>query len=390
MFRKMPFLLAAIILAALLLDPFIPLECKQFLYSISLTIKSLIIFVLPLLIFSLLFKTSAMLANKASYVVVLIYGLLITSNFITTFLARYIGVWVYHFDLSLTMPESSIALEALWNLQIPKIINNDIAMCLGLALGFVLAKLLPSLTNQIVPKIDFLVEQTLKVILYAIPLFIVGFIIKMQFDGIMSIIVKNYSFIFVIITLTQVSYILLAYFLLAKGRLRIFVQFVKNMLPATVVGFSSMSSAAAMPFSIVGVKKNAKHSDIASSVVPATVNVHLVGDCIAIPILAYAILKSYNIAEPSLLQYLIFTIYFVLAKFSVAAVPGGGILVMLPILENHLGFNGSMLSLITTLYILFDPVITSANVFGNGAFAKLIDRCTTFFNCTRHTKHTTT
>ena len=79
--------------------------------------------------------------------------------------------------------------------------------------------------------------------------------------------------------------------------------------------------------------------------------------------------------EPSLLNYLIFSMYFVIAKFSVAAVPGGGILVMLPIPKTYLGFNTEMMSLITALYLLFDPVITCANVLGNGAFAKLIDRC---------------
>ena len=50
------------------------------------------------------------------------------------------------------------------------------------------------------------------------------------------------------------------------------------------------------------------------------------------------------------------------------------IIVMLPILESHLGFNAQMMSLITALYILFDPVITCANVLGNGGFAMVIDR----------------
>ncbi len=97
-------------------------------------------------------------------------------------------------------------------------------------------------------------------------------------------------------------------------------------------------------------------------------NIHLIGDCLAIPIFAYAVMKSYGIAEPSLYGYLVFLIYFIAAKFSVAAVPGGGILVMLPILESFFGFNSDMLSLITALYILFDPVITCGNVLGNGAF----------------------
>ena len=104
-----------------------------------------------------------------------------------------------------------------------------------------------------------------------------------------------------------------------------------------------------------------------------TASIHLIGDCIAIPCFAFAILKSYGYPAPTFYTYLIFTIYFVIAKFSVAAVPGGGILVMLPVLEQHLGFNAEMLSLITALYILFDPVITSANIIGNGALTKFVD-----------------
>ena len=170
------------------------------------------------------------------------------------------------------------------------------------------------------------------------------------------------------------SYILFVYFWLGRFDFKKFAESIKNMFPAAISGFTTMSSAASMPLTLIGVENNVDNKDLVRSVVPATVNIHLVGDCFAIPIFAYAVLKSFGIAEPSLISYLIFSIYFVIAKFSVAAIPGGGILVMLPILEAHLGFNTEMLSLITALYVLFDPVITCANVFGNGAFAKIIDR----------------
>jgi Na+/H+-dicarboxylate symporter len=85
-------------------------------------------------------------------------------------------------------------------------------------------------------------------------------------------------------------------------------------------------------------------------------------------------MKSFGIHEPTFISYLTFACYFVLAKFSVAAIPGGGIIVMLPILENHLGFTAEMSSLITALYILFDPIITTANISGNGSFAMLINK----------------
>ena len=129
-----------------------------------------------------------------------------------------------------------------------------------------------------------------------------------------------------------------------------------------------------MPLTLNGTEKNSANPLLARSIISATVNIHLIGDCFAIPIFAFAILKSFGLPNPDLSTYLVFAGYFVFAKFSVAAVPGGGILVMLPILEKHLGFKPEMLSLITALYILFDPVITSANVMGNGAFALLISK----------------
>jgi Na+/H+-dicarboxylate symporter len=79
-------------------------------------------------------------------------------------------------------------------------------------------------------------------------------------------------------------------------------------------------------------------------------------------------------AEPAFLDYLTFSFYFVLAKFSVAAIPAGGIIIMIPIIEDYLGFNSEMISLITAIYVLFDPVITGANILGNGGFAMLVNK----------------
>ena len=207
-------------------------------------------------------------------------------------------------------------------------------------------------------------------------MFVAGFVIKLQHDGIIAQIIQDYTIIFAIIAIAQFGYISLLYFVFNKLNIAQTLSSIKNMLPAAVSGFSTMSSAASMPLTLIGTERNAQNKDLVHTVVPATVNIHLIGDCIAIPCFAFAILKNYDIMQPHLFTYLIFTGYFVLAKFSVAGIPGGGILVMLPILEQYLGFNAEMLSLITALYILFDPVITSANVLGNGALAKIIDTIT--------------
>lgn len=369
MFRKMPLILLAMIILAVLSYPWMPLEFKAILYGLSLSLKSCIIFVLPLIIFGLLFKTAAQLAKKATKWIIFILSAICLSNFISTMISYGVGTLAYQFDLSMTLPTESNSLQPLGVIALPKWIDNSMAMFSGLILGILCGWFLPSTAEKVSRIFETIVGNILKVFLYVIPLFIVGFVVKMLHDGTLSLIVRNYSIIFILVACAVFSYIALIYLAISRFQGKAFVKSLKNMLPAAIAGFGSMSSAAAMPLTLLGTEKNADYPDKARSIIPVTVNIHLIGDCFAIPIFAFAILKSFGIAEPSFISYLIFALYFVMAKFSVAAVPGGGILVMLPILETYLGFNGEMLSLITALYILFDPLITSANVMGNGGFA---------------------
>ena len=373
MLRKMPLILMAIIIAIILLNPLMSLEVQRLLYSISLSIKSIIGLFLPLIIFGLLFKSVVMLAKDATRIVFLILLLVCGSNFCSTFISHYVGIYIYQFDLSMISPIENDSLTPLWLLNFPNIISNDKIVFSSIILGFISSKLCAEVAIGLACKLEAFVAKILRLFIYIIPLFIMGFIVKLQFDEVLDIIIKDYMFIFVTIAFAQFGYIFLAYFILSNCRVKEFIASLSNMIPASISGFSAMSSVISMPLSIIGAENNTNNKALARTVVPITVNIHLVGDCFAIPILAYAILKSYGLAEPTLFNYFIFTFYFVLAKFSVAAIPGGGIIVMLPILEQYLGFNTNMMSLITALYILFDPVITCANVLGNGAFVKLID-----------------
>ena len=375
MLRNLPFILLGIILAIIFFDPWIPLLFKQFLYSVSLTIRSVIILLLPFIIFGLLFKATVMLSNKASKIIGLILVLVCCSNFISTFFSHYVGMMVYNFDLSIVMPEGNLGLKPLWSWELPKLIANDVMMFSGIILAIIFSKLLPEQVVKLASKIETIISIILTGMASTIPFFVAGFVVKLQHDNVMMVIIKDYYLIFAVIALAQFSYISLIYLFLNKMELKSYIANIKNMLPAAIVGFSTMSSISSLPLTIIGAEKNAKNKYLARMVIPATASIHLIGDCFAIPIFAYAVLKSFGIAEPSLINYMIFAFYFVLAKFSVAAVPGGGILVMLPILEKYLGFNADMMSLITALYILFDPVITCANILGNGAFAKIIEHC---------------
>lgn len=374
MFHKMPFILLAVIFLSALCNPYIPESAQSVFFALGASIKSLIMFFLPFVIFGLLFKTAAQLAKQATKIIVFLLIAICCSNFLSTMLSFNVGMLVHHFDLSIALPQDHAGLQPAWVLALPKWVSNAQAMFAGLILGLALSLIRPAAAAKLSSYLERGVNQVLRGFLLAMPLFIAGFAMKLAHDGVIVSILKDYALIFAVVALAVFSYIALIYMAASGFKLPRFLGSVKNMLPAAVAGFGSMSSAAAMPLTIVGAEKNASHPDVARAAIPATVNIHLIGDCFAIPIFAFAVLKNFGAPQPELLAYLTFAFYFVMAKFSVAAIPGGGIIVMLPVLESCLGFNAEMMSLITALYILFDPVITCANVLGNGGFAMLFSK----------------
>lgn len=375
MLKKLPIVLILIIILSSLLNPVIPLIVKQIVYACSLTIKSAVLFLLPFIIFGLLFKTFVKLSDKALSVIILIFGSLCASNFINTYVTHYIGSLFYYFDLNIGEKITSAAtLTPYFSLELPQIIKNDWALFGGIICGVSMTLINRKMAAEMAQRADILVNKMFSVVSVLIPIFIAGFVVKCASEDVLINLIKSYSMILVIFICYASFYTFALYLIVNKGVLRNTISCLRNMLPAFLTGLSSMSSAMTMPITTLCTEKNVKHKDLAASTISATVNIHLLGDCLAIPMLAYALLKHYNIAEPGCMEYLIFTVFFVIAKFSVAAVPAGGIIVMTPILEKYLHFTPEMSSLIIAVYVILDPVVTSFNVLGNGALAKLIDQ----------------
>lgn len=135
-----------------------------------------------------------------------------------------------------------------------------------------------------------------------------------------------------------------------------------------------MSSAAALPFSLEAATKNTKDPTLANAVMPISLNFHMVGDTICIPIMAMIILQSFSMPMPSFGKFLGFGLCFVLNKFAGAGIPSGTIMVSLPILQSYLGFNESMLALIAAFYMLIDPITTTGNVTANNLLVIYIEK----------------
>lgn len=372
---KTPLILFSIILFSLLLGNHIPLPAKEFCYALSLTIKEMIIFVLPMMIFSFVFASMVQMKKEAVSFVLTVLPLVCFSNVISTLLAYVFGRNLISPEMMSTSLERTRNLIPTWVPDIPKLITNDYALLAGVIVGLICAFQLPvksARLSQRMIKVNYFILN--KFVIPVMPVFILGFILKLEYEQILSLICEKYLYILFIICLSTFSFLFLTYGALTGFKLRAWVNALRNMLSAVLTGFSTMSSAASMPLIIVGSEQNVSRPEVVRSVVPSTINIHLIGDSFSIPIMMLGIMLSFGQGIPDWNAYLLFTFYFTIAKFAVAAVPGGTILVMLPIFEQLFGFSPEMLSLITALYVVFDPIITSANVLGHGAFAMLFSK----------------
>ena len=334
LFRKMPIVLSGIVLLLILTHRWISIEIQSVLYALSLSIISLMIAVLPFIIFILLFKTAASLGQAPTLFIVLVFTGVCISNFIATIISCQIGSLVYRFDLHLQLPHPVDPLIPAWNWTIPHLISNDKGMFAGLISGILCSLAKPAITLKIANSLDQVVNKIFTGIVLIMPVFITGFVIKLIHDQTIYMILSQYAAIVLSIVIALIFYLSFLYLVHNRFHWSGFSACIKNMLPAAITGIGTMSSAASMPFTIIGTEKNSRNPSLVRAIIPATVNIHLIGDCFAIPILAFSVLKTFGFADPSFNQYFIFALFFVLAKFSAGGVPAGGII------GHAAGFSG--------------------------------------------------
>jgi Na+/H+-dicarboxylate symporter len=378
--KSLPIQLIIAIFAAFFLSDIFSLETNRLFFTISCGLKEILMGVLPLVIFSYITAAILSMEQRAPLLIISILTLVTLSNAFTVLVSYGIGVNVLPlltFGGSSALAGIQETVTPICGLHIPEILAPDQAMLLGIAFGlffsFVKVPVMTTLAQNMRHYVTVFLQ---KAFIPLLPLYVFGFILKMEHEGTLSILIKNTGHIFGLLCVVILTYLALLYFVASGFRISRFFELIRNMLPAGITGFSTMSSAATMPVTLAATEKNMGDELFADLVIPTTVNIHLIGDALGIPILALAVLSLSGMPLPTFENYLLFTLYFCLAKFSVAGIPGGGIIVMLPILQKYLGLTPEMATLMTTIYIVQDPIFTSANVMGNGAFALLVRKIT--------------
>lgn len=365
-----PMRLVLTILFTFTLNSFIPIIAKQFFLSMSLSLKEILMFMIPFIIFSSVYSAFAKIRGKAIYFVALLLGAVVLSNFVSVGIAGIFGYFVLFANNNIAHnPQEIVGLTPLWQFSIPKLVSNNVILLLSLVLACINQPIIEKQTNKATNISKKIVKIFLmKFFIPLLPVFIFGFLIKLLTDDIIGdvLAVNPAAFLYMILTLiAYLSIIVLSAVWLYKKKT---TEILRNLIAPAITAFTTMSSAAALPFSIKAAEANTGNKDVSDVVMPVTVNIHMIGDSICIPIMAMILLIAFGHPIPTLAGYLIFAMTFVITKFSGAGVPGGSIIVMIPVLESCLGFTSEMTALITICYMLLDPICTAGNVIGNNLF----------------------
>lgn len=374
--RSLPVQLGLVIILVVFMGQWVPVWFAKGCYTFSIFFKELLSFILPFMVFFFVVAGILSFKRNAPLVLAILLGTIFCSNALVALLsygALVLFSPVVSCEILAIVP--AMVIEPFFTVSFPFSINAVHALIAAIILGLVFSFKSVELFESIVFKVKRWIEILLTYgFIPFLPIYILGFLLKIRFEGTLGCLAQQYGTAFLLIISLQLLY-LLWFYLLANGFLLApTMRAIKNALPSYITAFSTMSSTVAIPVSIKAAEQNTGNKELAQVAIPIMANIHLLGDSFVTPILALVTMLIFQGGLPGFVEYIVFVFYFCISMFAVSGIPGGGLLVMIPILKSVLGFSSEMVSVIMTLYFLLDAFGTGANVMGDGALVIIVNK----------------
>lgn len=382
--KQLPVQLVLSITAAFLLGSLLDVTFISAFYTISSCLIEVLIFILPVMVFGFIFRALVSTQKNSLSLILFIFAGVTLSNLLALTIAYLFGqTFLPFFGLDhspdfVTAFSSEVSL--LYRLDFPVLIGTEKAMLIGVILGVSISllnehsywkRVSRSLSGKLNQWISWFLQ---KVFLPLLPFYVFGFCLKLSYDQALVHLFQQFGKVFILSMGLVVVYLCFLYLVGAAGNAKKAIENLKNMLPAGLTGFSTMSSAVTMPVTLSCTKTNTQDEELTNLIIPSTANIHMLGDDLTLVMTSMTLLSVFGMPWPNFAAFIPFAFAFSMAKLSCVGVPGASVLVILPVLQSHLGFSPEMVSVLTTIYILQDSFGTAANVMGNGAFALIIQR----------------
>ncbi|MDP3372359.1 MAG: cation:dicarboxylase symporter family transporter [Candidatus Paracaedibacteraceae bacterium] len=382
--KNIPLQLVLSIIFSMLIADKLSLNTVRFFYTISFCFIEILLFVLPVIVFSFILRALLGLKNGSILLLLLIFiGVtfsnciaLTTSYFFSKTFLPFIGL---QFSPNFAAKLSS-DVTTLFTFGLPNIIRTEQALLAGIASGISLnlfkeGNLFKAmLKNKSIWLSDKISLVLTNIFIPLLPFYVFGFCLKLSHDKALAHLFQQYGKVFLLSLFLLAVYLFCMYLIASKGNFRKAFYYIKIMLPAGLAGFCTMSSAATMPVTLRCAEAATKNKNFTDLVIPSTANIHMLGDDLTIIVMAMTLMSVFGISWPDFITFLPFAFAFSVAKLSCVGIPGASVFVVLPILQTYLNFSPEMLSILTTIYVLQDPFGTASNVMGNGSFTLILDR----------------
>ncbi|MBQ7673987.1 MAG: cation:dicarboxylase symporter family transporter [Alphaproteobacteria bacterium] len=347
----------------------------RFFLTISVCLRETLVFVLPFLLFSFIAVALSAIPKEGMLFVLGLMVVVFISNFTNIMVSGLVGFGMLSGSHSKDIIENSANFVPFFEPQLPIIASTSHALFFGVLIGFLNSFYPNKYVTYIIKTLHSWVMIFMKrFFVPLLPLFVSGFLLKLFAEGRMTGFVAQNSAVYIKMFGFLFCYLLLWLAFAASFKRDRMIEILKNAFPAIITAFSTMSSAAALPLSLNAAEKNTKDKILADAVMPLTLNFHMVGDTIIVPILAMMVIITFNHPMPTTSEFIMFGVFFVLNKFAGGGVPSGTIMVTVPVLKQYLGFDDSMTAFIIALYGVIDPIATSGNVAANNFFVVIFQK----------------
>lgn len=387
-FKSNVFILPFLFFVAHFVSKYSNLNVLRFFYTISVLFVDLVGLLIPFLVFIYIFSTILNVGQKALASLTIMFFLIIVSNVLTVLTTYGISYTVLPFlPLKNTLTYNSDSLvTSFLSFPISGTVYLKIIMLLAVASALFILLFGSWDFNKKAIRIsaslkEFITGLFSVIFSYFLPVYILGFLLKAFYEGGISYIYNNFSVVLLIYVAFASTYIASLYVISCKYASIEFLKSLKNIVPAGLTGFMTMSSAATLPVTISSVQNTLNDEKATYLIVPSSVNIHLIGDNIFVVLTAFAILILNGLPLPSFMEFLPFLLFYNIAILASAGIPGGNVLIMVAVLQSYLYFTPEMSKLFITLYILQDSFLTAFNILGNGAFAIFFKGILNRFSC---------
>jgi Na+/H+-dicarboxylate symporter len=332
-------------------------------------------FVLPFLLFSFIAMALSASPREGMLFVLALMIAVSISNFTNILISGGVGYFLLSGASAREVSNAAAPIMPLFFMKLPVIAGTVQALMAGIVVGFVNSFCPNRHITSLIGMLHGCVMKFMKrFFVPLLPIFVSGFLLKLFAEGRMTGFLRENSKICLIMCVFLLCYLTLWLFMAASFKRHRAVEILKNAFPAIVTAFSTMSSAAALPLSLESAHKNTKDKVLSDAFMPLTLNFHMLGDTVIVPILAMTVMLAFNHPLPSVGNYLLFGIFFVLNKFAGGGVPSGTIMVTVPLLRDYLGFDDAMVAFAIAFYGVIDPIATCGNVAANNFFVVIFQK----------------